>query len=77
MELFLIILIYSMNKKSLNIISGVASVLSIFPATDYSRFVPQRNAELRMRSHWVRTGNFIQNATSRYANEQTDKKHSA
>jgi len=66
-----------MNKKSLNIIAGVASILSILPATDYTRFVPQRNAESRMRGHWARTGNLIENAAYRYSHEQTNKTRAA
>ncbi len=66
-----------MDKKSLNVIAGVASILSIFPATDYTRFVPERNAESRMRGHWVRTGNLIKNATYRYGHEQTNKNHTS
>jgi hypothetical protein len=59
-----------MDKKYRNIISGVASLAEIYPTTDYARFVPERNLELRTRGHWVRVGNRINLTAKRFMNEQ-------
>ncbi len=63
-----------MNKRLKHILKGVGSVMDIFPATDYSRFVPKESASERMRGHWERTGQHIKGAIDRFAHEQEKKK---
>ena len=61
-----------MEKLVSNILAGVATVLAIFPRTDYGRFVPSGNVEDRMRGHWERVGGHFKKAMQ-VADEQAAK----
>lgn len=59
-----------MNKKWKIFISGMGSILAIYPSTNYAEFMPKGNANDRIRSHWVRAGSHIQSSMNRFADDQ-------
>lgn len=66
-----------MDKKAINILAGFASVLSIMPNTDYSRFAPEGNAQSRIRGHFERVGGYLNNANAKVIREQEKNKQAA
>lgn len=55
-----------MKKRFRTVLLGAGSVMSIFPATSYSAYVPKESAEQRMRDHWEAAGNHIKTATKEF-----------
>jgi phosphopentomutase len=64
-----------MEKLTSRLLAGVATVLAIFPQTDYSRFVPSRNVEDRMRGHWERVGGHFKKAMQVVDEQQAAKQN--
>ncbi|MCF8111205.1 MAG: hypothetical protein K9J85_06920 [Desulfobacteraceae bacterium] len=63
-----------MTEKVKNILKGAGSIMDIAPATNYKKYVPQKNTTKRMEGHWRRVGKNIQTAIERFSNEQKAKK---
>ncbi|MDF1690155.1 MAG: hypothetical protein P1U35_11160 [Cycloclasticus sp.] len=60
-----------MKSLTKNLITGVGSLLSIFPNTNYAQLVPKQTAAERMRSHWENTGSYISKSIEQFGNEQS------
>jgi hypothetical protein len=62
-----------METKTTRLLVGLSSLLAIYPATNYQKFVPLQSAAERMNSHWERTGTHLKNAITQYA--QANPRH--
>jgi hypothetical protein len=62
----------TMTESLKNLLEGAGSVMNVFPASDYLRYVPTETAEERMRGHWERTGEHLKKAMNRFADEQQE-----
>lgn len=60
----------TMTEVIKNLIKGAGSIMDVYPAADYSKFIPQENAEELMRQSWQRTGDDLKRAIGEYADEQ-------
>jgi len=58
-----------MNDKLRNFLTGVGSVVDIFPRHDIDDLVPHRNAAELMASHFTNVGGSISRACKTFAEE--------
>jgi hypothetical protein len=63
-----------MTGKVRNMLRGAGSIMDIAPATNYGKYVPEKNIAKRMEGHFTRVGKNIQAAMNRFSNEQKNKK---
>lgn len=63
-----------MTEKVRNILRGAGSIIDIAPATNYRKYVPEKNVAKRMGGHFSRVGKNLQTAIDRFSNEQKAKK---
>ena len=54
--------------------SGVGSLLSIYPNTDYAQFVSKQTANERMQSHWDNVGQSLHNSIEQVSSGITQEK---
>ncbi len=65
-----------MNKSTSRkkaIISGIGSLLAIFPSTNYDMYVPKKSDGDRIKSHWEQTGSHLRAAMGKYEQENKQK----
>jgi phosphopentomutase len=63
-----------MTEALKNILTGMGSVVDVFPKSDYGKHIPTETAEDRMRGHWTRTGEHLERSMNRFAYEQQEQK---
>lgn len=63
-----------MTEKVRNMLRGAGSIMDIAPATNYRKYVPEKNISKRMEGHFTRVGKNIQTAMNRFSNDQKTKK---
>jgi hypothetical protein len=63
-----------MTDKIKNMLRGAGSVLDIAPASNYRKYVPEKNPAKRMEGHFARVGKNIQTAIDRFSDERKAKK---
>ena len=57
-------------KKSIgNFLTGFASVIVLFPSTDYSKFLPKGSESEQIYRHWKETGDYISRAMEDYKSQ--------
>jgi len=63
------------NNKFTRFLSGVGSVLNIYPSTDYQRFVSNETPAERMAARWRRVGESLHRSVNQFALEQEQRHH--
>lgn len=55
----------SVRSSRRRTVSAVGSVIDIWPAGDYSEYVPRGSVQEHLRGHWVATGSYLKKAIAR------------
>lgn len=64
------------NRKAYNLIKGAGSILDIYPSTDYTKYLPERNTKTdaeNLRSDWERIGQDMYKAMGLYKGKKHEE----